>query len=102
MVNTRVGHVLFQQLVFLYVLQMAVFNVVSNIAFGGRREYDDPVFLTYVNALNLSMKVLGNSSALNLFPMLKYLPGDPFWFHCAQKADKNNRTHQKQYIEFLR
>ena len=77
-------------------------SVVGNIVFGFRREYDDPHFLRVMEALNLTMKVCGSSGLLTIFPVLKYLPGDPFLLHHAQRDNEMNRVQHRQDIDFLR
>ncbi|XP_046569365.1 cytochrome P450 2J6-like [Haliotis rubra] len=61
-------------------LQNAVSNVICSVVFGKRFEYTDHVFITFLKALDDFFKNSAASGILNVFPAVRYLPGDPFKF----------------------
>ena len=72
--------------------QVAVANVIGNIVFGQRYEYDDPNFQAFMASLDAVMNVIGSVEVLALFPQFKHLPCDPFHFRhlmsCLARSDK--------------
>ncbi|KAK7503047.1 hypothetical protein BaRGS_00005673, partial [Batillaria attramentaria] len=61
--------------------QISISNNICSIVFGKRFDYQDPVFLDYVRAVD---EYLSTSSANNpgvIFPNLRFIPGDPFKVH---------------------
>ena len=83
-------------------LQMAVASLVLNVAFGSSRQYDDPYMLAVMYAMNLTIQVCGGSGPLTVFPILRYLPGDPFLLHCTLEANDMNRVLHRQHIEVIK
>ena len=51
-------------------IQMTVANVIENVIWGKRREYDDPDFVEYMDMFNLTSEVAGNG-LLVAFPFLR-------------------------------
>ena len=54
-----------------YATQMTVANVIGNVVWGKRRDYKDPGFIRYMEIMNNSFEILGNSDALTVFPFLR-------------------------------
>ncbi|XP_046583343.1 cytochrome P450 2J6-like [Haliotis rubra] len=61
-------------------VQNAVSNVICSVVFGKRFEYTDHVFVKFLKALDVFFKNSALSGILNVFPAVRYLPGDPFKF----------------------
>ncbi len=59
-------------------IEKAVANITCSMLFGERYEYSSPRFHTYLSTLNANMRLIGTAGILNIFPALKYLPGDLF------------------------
>ncbi|XP_046552244.1 cytochrome P450 2D26-like [Haliotis rubra] len=58
----------------------AVANVISSVVFGRRYDYNDPLFLKVLNCMEENVASFGSASILNIFPVVRYLPGDIFKF----------------------
>ncbi|XP_046583344.1 cytochrome P450 2J4-like [Haliotis rubra] len=61
-------------------VQNAVSNVICSIIFGKRFEYTDPLFVKFLKALDENFRSSTASGLLNVFPLVRHLPGDPFKF----------------------
>ncbi|XP_050410871.1 cytochrome P450 2B4 [Patella vulgata] len=61
--------------------QKGVSNIISSMVYGKRFEYDDPVFTGFLGELESLFQTIGFGSVLNVFPFLRYLPGDLFKYH---------------------
>ena len=59
-------------------LQTAIANIVCSIAFGKRFDYDEPVFVRFLQIFDENMSISGVTALLNFFPFLLYMPGDTF------------------------
>ncbi|XP_066289259.1 cytochrome P450 2D6-like [Branchiostoma lanceolatum] len=55
-------------------LGIATANVIASMVFGRRFEYDDSYFRGLTDALLLAYIKLGESQAINVFPMLRFVP----------------------------
>ncbi|XP_067674111.1 cytochrome P450 2J6-like [Haliotis asinina] len=77
-------------------VQNAVSNVICSTVFGKRFEYTDPLFVKFLKALDDNFKRSTASGLLNVFPLVRYLPGDPFQF---KKAMDNVEIVDNQLIE---
>jgi len=53
------------------VLQKSVANVIASITFGKRMDYQDPVFLKYLEIFNRTIEIIGISGAINTFPLVQ-------------------------------
>ena len=53
----------------------AVSNVVTLLAFGERRSYDDPLFNKFMKIVAEVVVQIGGPRALNLYPSLRFIPG---------------------------
>lgn len=58
--------------------QVTVSNNICSIVFGKRFEYEDPFFKRYVQAVDEILKEGGSMSLARIFPVLRFVPGDPF------------------------
>ncbi|KAK6189768.1 hypothetical protein SNE40_001764 [Patella caerulea] len=58
--------------------EKGVSNIISSMVYGKRFEYDDPVFTGFLDELESLSKKIGYGSVLNVFPFLRFLPGDMF------------------------
>ena len=54
-----------------YTIQMTVANVIGNVVWGKRSEYNDPGFINYMEIMNNSFENLTDSNALVVFPFLR-------------------------------
>lgn len=82
------------------ILQMSVSNIINNIIFGRRYDYDDPKFIKYMEITSMNFEVLGNSGALTVFTFLKYLPGDFFQYKkILENTDYLNEQFMQQVSE---
>lgn len=79
-------------------LQTAIANIVCSIAFGKRFEYNDKVFVKFLNIFSENMTLSGGTALLNFYPYLRYLPGDMFM---AKKVLKNVDYVQGYLREWL-
>ncbi len=61
-------------------IELAVANITCSILFGDRYEYSNSRVHTYVDTMNTNIELLGPAGILNMFPALKYLPGDLFCY----------------------
>lgn len=59
----------------------SISNVIVSIIYGHRFDLDDPAYCKALRALNNCFKNFGNMQPLNVFPIVRYLPGDPCGFH---------------------
>lgn len=60
-----------------FIMGRCVSNIISSITFGQRFEYNDPVFLQFLQELDENTGNNGKLELLHHFPFLKYVPGDP-------------------------
>ncbi|XP_067651954.1 cytochrome P450 2U1-like [Haliotis asinina] len=58
----------------------AVSNVISSTVFGKRFEYSDPLFNKFMRAMEENFANVGAAGVLNVLPVMRFLPGDPFKF----------------------
>ncbi|XP_071112705.1 cytochrome P450 2U1-like [Haliotis cracherodii] len=58
----------------------AVSNVICSTVFGKRFEYTDPLFVTFLTAMEENFENTTASGLLNIFPLVRFMPGDPFRF----------------------
>ncbi|KAK6189758.1 hypothetical protein SNE40_001754 [Patella caerulea] len=58
--------------------QKGVCNIISSMVYGKRFEYDDPVFNVFLGELESLLQHIGIATVLNVFPFLRFLPGDMF------------------------
>ncbi|XP_071088247.1 cytochrome P450 2U1-like [Haliotis cracherodii] len=70
-------------------VQNAVSNVVCSTMFGKRFEYTDPLFITFLKAMDENFSNIGAAAVLNVLPIVRFLPGDLFKF---KKTLKNVDT----------
>ncbi|XP_076444460.1 vitamin D 25-hydroxylase-like [Babylonia areolata] len=61
-----------------HALQTAIANIICSIAFGKRFQYDDPIFVRFLEIFEENMGLAGGTALLNFFPFLHSLPGDLF------------------------
>ncbi|XP_067675688.1 cytochrome P450 2U1-like [Haliotis asinina] len=61
-------------------VQNAVSNIMCSIVFGKRFEYTDSVFIKFLKAMDDTFQSSTTSGLLNVFPLVRFLPGDPFRF----------------------
>ncbi len=61
-----------------YAVMSAVSNVICSIVYGKRFEYSDPIFMKFLDIYSQAFQIIGSSGPLNVFPLLRFLPGDPF------------------------
>ncbi|XP_005100937.1 cytochrome P450 2C15 [Aplysia californica] len=55
-----------------------VSNVICNIIFGKRFDLGDPYFVHLLEILNEQVVLVGETAILNVYPWLRFLPGDLF------------------------
>ncbi|KAK6189765.1 hypothetical protein SNE40_001761 [Patella caerulea] len=58
--------------------QKGVSNIISSMVYGKRFEYDDPVFNIFLDKSESMLQTIGHGSVLNVFPFLRFVPGDLF------------------------
>ncbi|XP_048253650.1 cytochrome P450 2U1-like [Haliotis rufescens] len=58
----------------------AVSNVVCSTMFGKRFEYTDPLYVTFLKAIDDIFADLGAAAVSNVLPIVRFLPGDLFKF----------------------
>ncbi|XP_046585104.1 cytochrome P450 2U1-like [Haliotis rubra] len=58
----------------------AVSNVICSTVFGKRFEYTDPLFITFLKAMEQNFANVGAAGVLNVLPIVRFLPGDLFKF----------------------
>lgn len=80
-------------------IQTAVANVVTSIMFGKRFHYADPKFKQHVAIMNRNAEIVGQCSILTVFPLLRYLPWDPFGFHQLKATAHITRDSYTRCIE---
>ena len=77
-----------------HLLQISVSNIICSIVFGERYDYKDPEFIQQMNDMDEALRLNSAGSALNSFPILKYLPGDMFNIKRFQfLVDRQNRRN---------
>ncbi|XP_064652404.1 cytochrome P450 2U1-like isoform X2 [Lineus longissimus] len=72
-----------------YLLRTAVTNVISCLLFDQRYNYDDEEFVNYFKVFSDSLIHLRRLMLLDIFPFLKFIPGDAF---CFQRLLSNDAT----------
>lgn len=55
-------------------------NVIINITYGHRFQLDDPTLCKALGALKNCFDNFGNTEPVNFFPLVRHLPGDPFYY----------------------
>jgi hypothetical protein len=65
------------------VLETSIYNTVSSIVLGKRFDYSDAQFKHFIHLVEEMLKVNGIAGILNFFPILRFLPGDPFKYKLA-------------------
>lgn len=73
----------------------AVSNVICNIVFGSRFEYDNSEFKELLNILNANVQEAGNLEALNFMPWIRFLPG------VGRKQWKGFQTRTKEFLDWV-
>ncbi|KAL5006015.1 hypothetical protein ScPMuIL_017173, partial [Solemya velum] len=58
-------------------LQKSISNIVCNLTFGHRFEYDDEEFLHFLQLVDDNLQVVGSNSVLNIYSILRFIPFDP-------------------------
>ncbi|XP_046585105.1 cytochrome P450 2U1-like [Haliotis rubra] len=67
----------------------AVSNVICSIVFGKRFEYTDPLFITFLKAMDEILANVVTAGVLNVLPIVRFLPGDLFKFkNTMQNVEK--------------
>ncbi|KAL5011840.1 hypothetical protein ScPMuIL_010391 [Solemya velum] len=59
-------------------LQISISNIICNMTFGHRFEHDNEEFLHFLQLVDDDLQVVGSNSVLNIYPILRFLPFDPF------------------------
>ena len=59
-------------------VMVCVTNVISGVTFGKRFSQENETIVYWLGIVKHLFKLLGSSAAINLFPAIKYLPGDRF------------------------
>ena len=77
----------------------AVSNVINNVIYGRRYPYGDPLFLKHIYFGQVHVSVVGSGGLLNLWPFLKYLPGDLFKF---KRLDAITNEFQSDIAEIIK
>ena len=85
----------------------SVSNIICSIALGKQHEDDDPKFLNLLEGLQAFVKYAPNAMISELFPFLKYLPGDLFkrtlvhghFRHCLDTMTEYIEEHKKTFDE---
>ncbi|KAL8615481.1 hypothetical protein ACOMHN_053817 [Nucella lapillus] len=80
-------------------LQTAIANIICSIAFGKRFEYDDPIFVNFLEIFDENMGLAGGTALLNFFPFLQYLPGDSFKSHKMLKNVDFVQGYLRQWLD---
>ncbi|XP_067651885.1 cytochrome P450 2U1-like [Haliotis asinina] len=76
----------------------AVCNVICSTMFSKRFEYTDPLFMKALNAMDEYFANLGSSGLLNVLPIVRFLPGDPFKF---KKTVQSGQTFISLLMEHM-
>ncbi|XP_046585091.1 cytochrome P450 2J6-like [Haliotis rubra] len=63
-----------------HLVHNAVSNVICSIIFGKRFEYTDPLFITFLKAMDEALANMGSAGVVNVLPIVRFLPGDLFKF----------------------
>ena len=79
-------------------LKKAASNLVNVLAFGERRDYDDPKYIKSMRLVIDIFQAMGGGSVLGLFPFLRFVPGDFFGF---QRYRANLKELKAQYQEMI-
>lgn len=66
-------------------IKISVANIICNMTFGHRFDYDNEEFLYLFKLIDESLKVLGSNSVLNIYPILRFIPFDPFKIEKVQQ-----------------
>ncbi|XP_067664353.1 cytochrome P450 2U1-like [Haliotis asinina] len=74
----------------------AVANIICAVCLGKQFEYTDPRFVKFLKATERILELLGGATTLNLFPIVRFIPGDFFSF---KNLMKNMETIEKGEIE---
>ncbi|XP_046583342.1 LOW QUALITY PROTEIN: cytochrome P450 2U1-like [Haliotis rubra] len=72
-------------------VQNAVSNIICSTVFGKRFEYTDPLFVRFLESLDENFQNTKATGVLNVFPVVRFLPGDPFKF--TKTMDNINLVH---------
>ena len=96
---------------------ISICNVMCSIVFGKRYDYTDQNLLHLVNNFHEMFRLTGGLSVINVFPFLRYLPGDVFGsnrmkylmeevlkFVSAQvqsHANSLDKDHPRDYLDVL-
>ncbi|KAK2156661.1 hypothetical protein LSH36_208g04096 [Paralvinella palmiformis] len=67
------------------IIQKSVANVIASVTFGKRMNYEDPIFTKFMETFNRNFRVIGSSGFINIFPFVRYLPGDLFHIKQLQR-----------------
>lgn len=82
-----------------HTLQIAIANIICSIAFGNRFDYEDPLFIKFLQIFDENMKLAGSTAILNFFPWLRFVPGDKFKAALSLKNVSYVQTYLKGWIE---
>ncbi|XP_067665571.1 cytochrome P450 2U1-like [Haliotis asinina] len=74
----------------------AVSNIISAVCLGKQFEYDDLRFVKFIKATERLTELVGAASTLNIFPIVRFIPGDFFNF---KKIMRYIETIEKGEIE---
>ncbi|XP_019629673.1 PREDICTED: cytochrome P450 2D15-like [Branchiostoma belcheri] len=84
-------------------LSIATANVIASMVFGRRFEYDDSYIRGLTDALLLAYIKIGDSQAINLFPLLRFVPiGEEVGWEaldCGRKVDDFIREEIQRHRE---
>ncbi|XP_046374587.2 cytochrome P450 2U1-like [Haliotis rufescens] len=74
----------------------AVANIICAVCLGRQFEYTDPRFVKFLKSTDIILATLGAANILNMFPIVRFIPGDFFKF---KKLMQNIATVEKGEIE---
>nr|KAG5708903.1 hypothetical protein BaRGS_009312 [Batillaria attramentaria] len=80
-------------------LQTAIANIICSIAFGERFEYNDKVFMKFLDIFSENMAISGGTAIMNFFPWLFYLPGDHFKAHKVLKNVDYVQGYLREWLD---
>ena len=83
-------------------LSKATFNIICRAVLGERFDYSDPILIQRLQMLDENKAMITSTAALEVFPFLKYLPGDLFGFKNFLNNIKVLFAQMDEKIEFHR
>ncbi|GFO05890.1 cytochrome p450 2b19 [Plakobranchus ocellatus] len=72
-------------------VMVCVTNVICGVAFTKRFDQEDKTILYWLASIKRTFELLGSSAAINFFPILKYAPGDMFYYNELHSVLNNMR-----------